>query len=243
MADPVVDNAFAWDRLAGWYVEAARLPTTVVAYGPDLPTDADLRLVGDVKGRRVLDLGCGAGQSAVALARAGARVIAVDTSGELLTHGRRLAEAEEVKVEFRRHDLADLGQITSASIDLAFSAMALGFVDDLARVFRQVHRVLRTGAPFLFSLPHPIGRIVEGGAVTRSYWDRSPITVERGLVRFTEYQHTVSGVVTQLHRAGFRVDVLLEPEAPQGVTRSGLWDERYATVPQALVVRARKEGI
>jgi SAM-dependent methyltransferase len=248
MANAAVDNAFAWDRLASWYVDAARLPTSTANYGPDLPTDADLRLVGDVKGKRVLDLGCGAAQSAIAFTKAGARVIGVDASAELLAAGRKLAEAEEVRVELRQGDLADLGLFTSASIDLVFSAMALGFVDDLARVFRQVHRVLRPGAPFLFSLPHPLARIVRGAApgsatVARTYWDPTPLTTERNGVPFTEYPHTVTGIFTQLHRAGFSVEVLLEPEPPAGITRTPLWEDRFATIPQALIIRARKEGI
>lgn len=243
MADPAVDNAFAWDRLAAWYVERARLPTDVAHYGLDAPTEADLRLCGDLRGKRVLELGCGAAQNAIAFARAGARVIAVDASAGMLAQGRQLAEDAEVRVEFHHGDLADLGFITSASIDLVFSAMAFGFVDDLARVFRQVHRVLKTGSAFVFSLPHPLGRMVEGRQLTRSYWDTSPLRTEINGVSFTEYQHTVSAIVTQLLRASFRVDTLLEPEPPATGARSMLWDERWRMVPPVLILRARKEGI
>ncbi len=54
--------------------------TEVVRYGPDLPTEADLRLCGDARDKRVLDLGCGRGQNAVTFARQGAHVIAIDRS-------------------------------------------------------------------------------------------------------------------------------------------------------------------
>ena len=45
------------------------------SYGPNGPTERELRLLGDVKGKRVLELGCGTGETAVALAQQGAVVI------------------------------------------------------------------------------------------------------------------------------------------------------------------------
>ena len=64
------------------------------------------------------------------------------------------------------------------TVDVAVSIYALGAVDDLDRVFRQVHRVLRPEAPFVFSLPHPAFRIVRPRPATRrrcsrSYFDRT----------------------------------------------------------------------
>ena len=61
----------------------ARRPATrgsVVIYGAELPTEADLQLLGTVEGTRILDLGCGTGRNAVALAQQGAKVLAVDPS-------------------------------------------------------------------------------------------------------------------------------------------------------------------
>ena len=44
---------------------------------------------------------------------------------------------------------------------MPFSAYAFGYVDDLNRVFRQVHRVLKRGAPLVFSLPHPAYDVID----------------------------------------------------------------------------------
>ena len=86
----------------------ADLPLDVVSYGPDCATEADLKLLGRLEGKRVLELGCGGGPIAVALAKQGAKVIAVDGSAEQLGHARRLCEREEVSVELHQGDLADL---------------------------------------------------------------------------------------------------------------------------------------
>src|SRR5438445_8830829 len=132
------DNAAAWDRHSAGYQAGAQLPTDVAHYGPDIGTEAELRLLGDLKGKRVLELGCGGGQCSIAFARQGATAIGVDFSAEQLAFARRLVEREGVKVELRQGDVADLAFLRADSIDLAFSAYAFGFVEALNSVFRKV---------------------------------------------------------------------------------------------------------
>ncbi len=240
------DIADAWDRYSASYQEAVRWPVDVVHFGPDLPTEADLRLVGDLRGRRVLDLGCGGGQNAVAMARAGATVIGVDVSGEQLAFARRLADSHDVRVELRQGDLADLAFLRADSIDLVLAVDVLGCVEDLGRALRQAHRVLKVGAPLILSVPHPAWYLVAGApsqppVLQRSYFDPSP--VEGGVDRIpTSHPHRLAELFTGLVRSSYRVEQVLEPEPPPGVPRSGLWEEAANLVPRMLVVRARKEG-
>ena len=133
-----------------------RQTTDVVQFGPDLPTDADLRLCGDMRNKRVLDLGCGRGENAVTFAKQGAHVIAVDHDGDALADGRALADHQEVRVEWHHSDVADLAFLRADSIDLTLAAGLLTEVDDVDRLFRQVHRVLRAGSAFVFSYEHQV---------------------------------------------------------------------------------------
>src|SRR5262245_8578778 len=125
----------AWDRIA--LSRGASTVPGAVEYGPDLPSETDLRLCGDVSGKRVLELGCGGGENAIRFALQGAHVIALDTSANQLTRGKRLAEASEVRVEWHRSDAADLAFLRADSIDLAFAAGLLGEIEDVDRLFRQ----------------------------------------------------------------------------------------------------------
>ena len=242
------DNAAAWDKHSAAYQAAARLSTEVAHYGPDIATDGELRLLGNLRGKRVLELGCGGAQCSIAFAKQGAHAIGVDASEEQLAFARRLCEREGVKVELHHGDLADLAFLRADSIDLVFSAEAFGFVDDLNRVFRQVHRVLRRGAPFVFSLPHPAWHLADTDGsegplvVRRSYFDRSPIDHEVDGIVFTDYHHTVADIFSGLMRTNFRVDSMLEPEPLPGGPRSALWRDAFRLVPRTLVIRARKEG-
>lgn len=115
------DNAAAWDQHSAAYQAGAQLPTDVVHYGPDIATEAELGLLGQLKGKRVLELGCGGAQCAIAMARGGATAIGVDFSAEQLAFARRLCDQEGVKVELRLGDLADLSFLRGDSVDLVLS--------------------------------------------------------------------------------------------------------------------------
>ncbi len=244
-------NTDAWDRVARRERSGAGPSTDTIHYGTGLASEAEFRLLGDVRGKRVLDLGCGTGQAAIALARQGATVIALDASADQIEVARERAARAEVRIEWHRGDLADLAFLRADSVDIAFSAYAVGEIDDLSRLFRQVHRVLRHHGPFVFSHEHPLalatavdapapGTVpppastgVEPVIVRRSVFDPSPIGVERNGEEITLYPRTIADELTTLHRAGFRIDVLLEPASA---------GDDCALLPTSVIWRACKEG-
>jgi ubiquinone/menaquinone biosynthesis C-methylase UbiE len=194
-----------------------------VSFGPDLADDGALRLCGDVAGKRAIELGVAEGRSnALVLAGAGAKTIVVDPSPERIATTRRAADAAEVRIEFHQGELADLGFATSASIDLVLCVHHLGEVDDIPRLLRQVHRVLRPEAPFVVSLVHPTAAMFDPDdpAPRRAYGGGDSVTV--------------AALFMALQRANFAVDVLheLRPRSAPA-----------AMVPSTLVVRARKLGV
>jgi SAM-dependent methyltransferase len=238
-------NAESWDRIAARAHDDDPLPDHVT-YG--VASERDLRLLGDVAGKRVVDLGCGRGDNAIVLARAGAHVIGVDASAQQLARLRRRADQAETKVETHRSDVADLAFLRADSIDLAISTGAVEHVEDLDRFFRQVHRVLRPGAPFVCAYAHPAAWCIArdetgpGGLplgsleVRRSYFGAEPATVTHEGEPIVVYPRTIADVFAAFHRAGFRVDALLEPE-PRGSRDPG------PALPLTIVWRVRKEGV
>jgi SAM-dependent methyltransferase len=250
MADAPVPTATPAE--AGWHRFTTAEPpegdrVTVVVYGADAPTETDLRLLGDVEGRRILDLGCGTGHNAVVLARAGAKVIGVDPGAERLTQARDRAEEAEVRVELHQAGLAELAFLRADSVDAAISVMALATVDDLARVFRQVHRVLKPEAPLVCTFPHPAFAMFDVTApdplrVARPYDQTTPLSWELNGQRVTDRPRTIGGIFTTLHRASFWVDQLLESTAEASGPRSATFTDAMCTVPATVILRARKQG-
>lgn len=243
------DTAATWNRLLEGGRGGGMLPALdSVAYGPDIGTEADFRLLGNLAGKRVLELGCAAGQNLAVMAKQGAVAIGLDFASDQLAAARRLAEQQKVRVELHKGDLAELVFLRADSIDVAFSAYALGLVTDLNRVFRQVHRVLKQGAPLVFSMPHPASHLIDDDdpdqplLIRRSYFDRTSVNYDWEGLPLSAHHHTVSDLFTGLSRANFRVDTVLEPEPPANGQRSPHWRDAYRWVPRTIVLRARKEG-
>jgi ubiquinone/menaquinone biosynthesis C-methylase UbiE len=215
------------------------LPTDVVSYGYDIAREDSLKLLGHVEGKRIIDLGCGAGHNAIALARQGAKVIGVDESSDQIAEARSAAEREGVKLELHHAPLAELAFIRADTIDAVVSAFGLTAVEDIDRVFRQVDRVLRPEHHFVLSVPHPAFALIHPDdperRVHRTYWDSAPL--REGVPR------TISALFTSLSRANFRIDTVLEPQPSVAGPRSGRWVDSMRYVPATLIIRARKQGI
>lgn len=217
-----------------------------VVFGPDIADESELRLIGSTEGRRILELGVGNGRNAVALARAGARVIAVDPDADRVARARELAARHDVHVEFHQADLAEIAFIRADTIDLVLSVHALGGVADTDRVFRQAHRVLRTECPLVLSLPHPALNLIDPASsdprrISRSWFDTTARPASGW--RDATYPVTFSGLVGGLFRAGFRVETVAEPQPLPDGARSPWWQEVMRLVPATLIVRARKVGL
>ncbi len=199
---------------------------------PEGLREADARLLGDVSGRRVLELGCGAAAAGRWLATQGARVVAMDLSAGMLRHASRAAATTGVRVPLVQADALAL-PYRDASFDVVCTAFgAVPFVADSAAVMREVHRVLRPGGRWVFSITHPMRWIFlddpgEAGLLAvNSYFDRRPYVEqdESGVPGYVEQHRTLGDRVRELVGAGFILDDLVEPEWPEGLENEwGQW--------------------
>lgn len=188
---------------------------TMITYGGGAVGDDELRLCGDLgPGTRAIELGVSDQRNALAFAAAGAKAIAVDPDPALIETLRAEAAALDLRVECHVGELADLGFATSGSVEAVVADHTLAEVDDLARLLRQVHRVLRPGRPLVIVGDHPFGEVLADAE--RSYGTGS---------------RTFGAWFTALSRANFRVDAVHE-----------LGVDAQHRAPTTLVIRARKEG-
>ncbi|HLE53643.1 MAG TPA: methyltransferase domain-containing protein [Thermoplasmata archaeon] len=219
-----------------------------VLWGPSMPPEAILRVLGaSVAAKDVLEICCGGGQCSMYLAEKGARAVGVDLSSKQLEHARRFAEERHADVRFVESNAEDLSMFADASFDVAFSAYALGFVQEVDRTFREAFRVLRPGGLFAFSWSSPfyvcLTRDKDGALrVTRSYFDRSPIVFTDENGREVDFYRTYGDWLRSLVDAGFVVTDILEPEPlPQESTYSDVFPlDQVRQVPGTVIWRARK---
>jgi SAM-dependent methyltransferase len=215
-----------WDRDADAYQRehGTFLGDVDFVWCPERLREADAGLLGDVRGRRVLELGSGAAACSRWLSRQGADPIALDLSAGMLRQARAASDRSGVPVPLVQADALAL-PFPDATFDIVCTAFgAVPFVADSGAVMREVARVLRPGGTWAFSITHPMRWIFwdepgEEGLVARnSYFDRRPYVEQdgAGAVTYVEQHRTLGDRVRELVAAGFVLRDLVEPEWPAG---------------------------
>jgi SAM-dependent methyltransferase len=243
-------NRRDWDAYADEYqaTHGEFLRDSGFVWCPEGVDEADAQVLGDVAGRAVLEVGCGAAQCARWLTTRGARAVGLDLSERQLQHARRIDDDLAVRVPVVAGTATAL-PFADRAFDVVFSAFgALQFVQDAGDAVDESARVLRPGGVFAFSVTHPVRWTMpddptsEGLVVTSSYWDRTPYVEEdeAGRVTYAEHHRTLGDWVGLLAASGFRIDRLLEPEWPEGHDRvwGGWGPVRGRLVPGTAIFRA-----
>lgn len=244
-----------WDEEASaYYLEHGDfLGDAELVWGPEGWTEAQLGVLGDVTGLRVLEIGAGAAQGSRYLRACGAEVAATDLSRGMLRQAQAIdAGGADPGPSLLQCDGAAL-PFADAAFDLVFTAYGvLPFVADAAGVVAEASRVLRPGGRLVFATTHPIrwafpddpGR--EGLTAQSSYFDRTPYVEEddAGRVTYVEHHRTVGDWVEVLTRAGLILRDLLEPEWPsQNAQVWGGWSPlRGRHLPGTAIFCASKPG-
>jgi len=226
-------NRRGWDFRADSYqrgiTRAGSYRSGEIEWGPNSYPESQLKVLGPLRGKKVLEIGCGAAQFGIALARKGAHVTGIDMSREQLKHAKRNIEAAGVEYRIEQGNAEDLARFRAGSFDLAVSDFAAGFMD-LDRLFKQVRRVLKPGGKVAVAWSSPILECMTDlgerplHSFIRSYFDRTPF-VEGGKDPTWEFKRTYGDWVRSIAGAGLVITHLIEPQTPQGGTHG--WYSNY----------------
>ena len=107
-----------------------------------------LSRMGDLKGKRLLDIGAGLGESSVYFALQGAQVTMTDISPGMVRTGRELARKHGVEIEGIVSQAEDLG-VPAETYDFVYIANTIHHVQDRDALFQKIHRALKPGGRFL----------------------------------------------------------------------------------------------
>ena len=198
----------AGERAAAWGVW--RLP------------EAELQVLGDVAGRDVLELGCGAAQWSIVLAQRGARATGLDQSARQLAHARELVARAGVAVELVQAS-AEAVPRPDASFDVVFCDHgAMGFADPLVLI-PEAARLLRPGGLLAWCWGTPM---LEACWLPDEEHPRTELVRDVfGMHRFetadaVNFMLPHSATVAALRAAGLVVEDLLELRPPPDATSS-----------------------
>jgi len=247
----------SWDASAGWWTSRSGDRGDV---NREWVLDPALfRILGDVRGQRILDAGCGTGYLARLLASKGAAVVGVDHSEKLLEVARGKEQARPLGIDFLQADLAHLSPLADAGFDAAVANVVMQDVVSLNAAVRELHRVVRPGGRFLFSITHPCfdrpfpgawvreppdsERIEEWrGVLLDRYYDRAALWWgPAGQPLMVGFHRTLEDYIAALGEAGFVIVAMEEPKPKaEAIERMYRQFADYLRVPNFLIIEATR---
>ncbi len=226
-----------------------RLPRSVEGLqgAPEWP--ALRALLPDLRGIKVLDLGCGYGWFCRWAREAGAaEVLGIDVSEKMLARAR--ADTRDAAITYQRADLESLA-LPQHAFDLAYSSLAFHYIEDLDRLMAEIYGSLVPGGRLVFSAEHPIYTApaepkwsldAAGHKIwpVDHYLEEGPRSTDWLAPGVIKQHRTIATTINLLLRLGFAISHVEEwgPSDAQIAARPSLADERHR--PPFLIVAASK---
>jgi ubiquinone/menaquinone biosynthesis C-methylase UbiE len=248
------DVAAAYDRFASGYNERAGEEGDF--YHRTFTIPSILRFLGEVRGKRVLDMACGTGVFSRFLARKGAVVTGIDISGEMLRFARNREQVEPLGIKYHRSSASNLEKWENESYDAVVCNMAMMDIPDYRGAISEVSRVLVPGGGFVFSMLHPCFCTPDSGWVKRDpnskknedklfwkvdrYFERAsgPRLMQFSMSDTIFFHRTLGDYIGAILELGLRIEAVDEPQVPEDLLPEYADMTRMA---EFLVIAARKE--
>jgi ubiquinone/menaquinone biosynthesis C-methylase UbiE len=202
-------------------------PLIAIEEGPTL------ELIGDVKGKRVLDIGCGTGRYCLHLAKKGAKVVGIDSSPKMLEYAQRKVTPD---CQFELH-LGKIEEIDfpSKHFDIVVSALTLSHISKLEPVIKKTSRILKSKGRLIISDFHPLW--------PASGHDYTEFIDETGQeYRIPEYTHPFEEYSSLLRKFGLNVKDTKEPKIDDELIERFPILKDYKGIPLAMILKAVKNN-
>jgi SAM-dependent methyltransferase len=197
----------AYDKLADEYAKRVDKKP----FNAYLEMPATLSLIPEVKGKKVLDAGCGTGRYTEWLLDNGAEVIGLDASPKMLQHAiRRVGQRAVLKL----HDLREpLTFLENDSIDLIIASLVLDYIQNWTPILNEFNRVLMRDGSLVISVGHPTLDFIKDLGM-KDYWSiEFTETWWKGFgepVLVPAYRRPLQAITGAFHEAGFLIENLVE---------------------------------
>jgi ubiquinone/menaquinone biosynthesis C-methylase UbiE len=257
-----------WDNASKSWADFVRTGKDICR--DEMNNPAFFKLLGNVKGKQVLDLSCGEGYNTRILAKKGARVTGVDFSKEMIKLAKQSEKGDRLSIKYYVSHAADLRKLESDHFDVVTCFMALMDIENYEDAISEVARVLNKHGKFVFSIIHPCFEYddkVNGEPVSewvyhegaddtfegkqsylkiKRYFGYNRCVVSWGMKRLvkpfqtTSFHRTLTDYFQTLHRNGFVVSRLVEPKPTSHGVLRYPSLRKYNLIPLSLIIEAIK---
>jgi len=220
ISEQALRNREYWDRQSDEYqaIHGPQLNVDDLVWGAWSIREAEVGALGEVEGKDILELGCGAARWSIELARRGARPVGLDSSARQLEHARRLLAEAGMEFPLVRASAEEI-PLPEESFDIVFSDHGALTWADPHVVVPEVARVLRAGGILAFNVSSPLLLMCSNkGADTRlhrSYFELDAAPEGDGAA---DYKLTDGGWIRLLRANGFSIEALTELRPSEGAT-------------------------
>lgn len=246
-SDEALKNRAYWDRTSDEYQERHRefIGRPDPRWGVWQIPESELNVLGDVSGKDVLELGCGAAQWSILLAKHGARPVGLDNSERQLEHARRLMAEEGVDFPLVHASAEDV-PLPAAAFDVVFCDHGAFTFGDPYKLMPEAARLLRPGGLLAFSMTSAFVSVCDKDETVvpelqRDYFGMHEL--DDGDV--VEYQLPYGEWIRLFRAHGFVVEDLIEPRPTEDAS-STYWEpeerEWARRWPSESIWKARKAG-
>lgn len=202
-------NHTGWNRVAETKWKGTYLPD----YGPYTPSEDVLCLFGDVRGKKVLELACGGGESLMWMGTHGVRELwGLDISQVRIAQARKLLKDNGLQGHLFCDQMEHNPGIPQGYFDIVYSIYGLGWTLDLDATFDRVAEYLKPGGTLIFSWDNPLMWCVEAHNgeyfLKRSYTQEEEIKMEKEGAGLCIRNWKISSYLNKLAERGFCCSVL-----------------------------------
>lgn len=183
-----------------------------------------IKLLGDVKNKRLLDAGCGEGYLSRLLAKSHATITAVDASPRMLEIAQERTP-ENLAINYQYGNCEDLRHLSDNSFDLIVSNMVIQDLANYKSAFQEMYRLLADQGSFIFSILHPCFITPECGwekseDSQKLYWKTDKYFYEGAYEqagmgneeKMLLFHRTLSSYINALIQTGFLLEEIIEPK-------------------------------